>query len=167
MQPHKTILHAGCGGSPLPLYLAEHKETRLDIDPGVFPDIVSSLTDLGEIGEFDIVYCSHALEHLYSHEVPVALSEFYRVLKKGGAVIVWVPDLTDVECDDKVLFESPGGNITGKDMYYGHSKYVKANKHMAHKTGFTKKTLKKALQMFNKVTVVSDQCYSIMGSGVK
>lgn len=163
----KTVLHAGCGASPLPPYLKGHREVRLDIDRGVSPDIVASLTGLGEIGEYDIVFCSHTLEHLYTHEVSDAIDEFYRVLKKDGVLIVWVPDLTNVQCDDTVLFKAPGGWITGKDMYYGFSKYVQSNPYMAHKTGFTRTTLKNTLTRFRNINIVSDGCYSIMGTGIK
>ena len=44
------------------------------------PDIVASMMDLGEIGEFDVVLCSHALEHLHKEDVDTALNEFSPVV---------------------------------------------------------------------------------------
>ena len=42
---------------------------------------------------FDLILCNHVLEHIPDHEK--AISELYRVLKKGGTLIVQVPiDLT-------------------------------------------------------------------------
>ena len=41
----------------------------------------------------DVIYTSHTLEHLAFRDVPTALKEFYRVLKKGGQLEVAVPDL--------------------------------------------------------------------------
>ena len=116
----KTILHIGCGGDPLPDYLgigsstdylgigsSNFKETRLDISEINKPDIVASMTDMGDIGEYDAVLCNHALEHLHPYEVPIALSEFLRVLKKGGSAMVFVPDLEDVKPTEEVILQSP------------------------------------------------------------
>ena len=41
----------------------------------------------------DAVFSSHNIENLYPHEVPVALSEFLRVLKPDGFVVITCPDL--------------------------------------------------------------------------
>lgn len=104
------------------------------------------MTDMGDIGPFDAIYCSHALEHLYPHDVATALSEFRRVLRPGGKVMVIVPDLEGVEATDEPLFVSPSGPITGRDMIYGLARYVAATPYMAHRTGFVRETLAKALQ---------------------
>ncbi|WP_373031618.1 methyltransferase domain-containing protein [Sulfurovum sp.] len=164
----KKVLHAGCGDEQLPPYLAGLLETRLDIDDKVKPDVVAPITDLGDIGEFDVVYCSHTLEHLYQHQVEIALAEFKRVLKKGGVVIIAVPDLTDVQCDDVVMYESPAGPITGRDMYYGLDWFVAANPYMGHNTGFTRPSLKKALEeFFTDVKIINHTKFNVVGIGVK
>ena len=41
----------------------------------------------------DAVFSSHNIEHLYPHEVPLALKEFMRVLKPDGFVLMTCPDL--------------------------------------------------------------------------
>jgi predicted SAM-dependent methyltransferase len=79
------LLHAGCGGSALPEFLDRYDEVRLDIDPEAKPDIVASLTDMGEIGQFDAVFCSHCVEHLYPDDVRVALKELHRVTRDDGS----------------------------------------------------------------------------------
>ena len=163
----KTVLNIGCGNSELPHYLKGHLETRLDIDPGVFPDIVASALDLGNIGEFDIVYSCHVLEHLYEYQVETAVSEMHRVLRVGGVIIAHVPDLSDVQCTEEVLYVSEAGPITGRDMYYGLRTFLEINPYMAHKTGFVKETFKKALGIFNDVQVMEDRKYNMMGVGVK
>ena len=163
----KTLLHIGCGSDPLPAWLSDFKETRLDINEAVNPDIVASMLDLGDIGTFDAVLCRHALEHLYPHEVEIALAEFHRVLKQGGHLMVFVPDLQDVQATDEVLFESPSGPISGLDLIYGFRPATKANIYMQHKTGFVQETLEKALQGFSKVVVNRLSNFDMMGAAIK
>lgn len=152
----------------MPPYLAAHHETRLDIDENAHPDIVAPLTELGDIGPFDVVFCSHTLEHLHQYQVEIALSEFYRVLSPGGVVMITVPDLTDVPCTDVVMYESEAGPITGRDMYYGLDWYVKENPYMGHNTGFTGDSLKKALEQFFKdIKIINHTKYNVSGIGVK
>lgn len=134
------VLHAGCGRAPLEFF-NDYEEVRLDIDPLVEPDIVASLTDLGEIGPFDTIYCSHSVEHLKRQEVPVALREFLRVLKPGGLLLLIVPDLEDVPPTEDVLFVSPSGPITGLDLIYGKTEGA----YMRHQSGFTRDTMIGAL----------------------
>lgn len=163
-----SILHVGCGREPLPAWLDHYDEVRLDIDPGCEPDIVAGMTDLGQIGPFDAVYSSHALEHLYPHDVPVALAEFRRVLREGGALLVFVPDLDGVQATHDVVYQSPSGPITGLDMIYGRLCYLKHAPHMAHHTGFTRETLGQALSDagFQGVTVMQVPEHNLMGGGV-
>jgi|EndMetStandDraft_2_1072991.scaffolds.fasta_scaffold51498_3 SAM-dependent methyltransferase len=134
------ILHVGCGGDALPSWLAG-EETRLDIDPATEPDIVASMTDMGRIGEYDVVYCSHALEHLFLHEIRPALREFRRVLKPGGRAVVIVPDAQGVSPTEEVLFVSPAGPVTGLDLLYGMRSRIAACPYMAHRYGFVSMTL--------------------------
>lgn len=123
-----------------------HAETRLDIDPGCSPDIVASMTDLGDIGPFDTVFSCHCLERLAPHDVPIALSEFRRVLKPGGNVIIMVPDLEGVSPTDEVLFISPAGPICGLDLFYGLRTALAERPYMAHRTGFVSQTLQAVLE---------------------
>jgi len=105
--------------------------------------------------QFDMVYCSHNLEHYYRHDVPRVLNGFFNVLKTGGAVHIIVPDLLEVmkkvvhnnmDIDD-VLYQSGMGPIMVSDVIYGYSKQIEASgvEFFAHKTGFTKKSLVLAL----------------------
>lgn len=113
----------------------------MDIDPCVSPDIIAPLTDMGDIGQYTIAYCSHALEHLAPHDIDKALSEFYRVLEPNGFLIVIVPNLDGIKPDGTVYYESAAGPITGLDMFYGKASFVEANPFMAHKFGFILSTL--------------------------
>lgn len=163
------VLHAGCGGAPLPVdYFPTAEETRLDIDPAMKPDVVASLTDMGDIGGFDAVYTAHCLEHLYPHEVPVALGEIRRVLRDGGYAMVIVPDLDGVQPTDDVVYESPCGPISGLDMYYGHSRLIPDHPYMAHHCGFVADTLKRAMEAsgFSSVSTRSSN-RNLIAIGVK
>lgn len=164
----KKILHVGCGSDPLPEWL-KGIETRVDIDANVHPDIIANMTNLGDIGTFDIVLARHTLEHLAPHEVGTALKEFGRVLNKDGSVIVFVPDLQDVKATDEVLFISPAGQIAGLDLMYGFRKALAECPYMAHKTGFVSDTLKVALEQagFEKVVTTRLGNYDLMGVGKK
>ena len=142
----KSLLHVGCGGDALPQWLGEFSETRLDIDETHNPHIVADMRTLGNIGPFDAVFCSHALEHLFPHDVKTALQEFVRVLNPGGAVILFVPDLEGVQATEDVLFISPAGPICGLDLIYGYRPMLKDKPHMAHKTGFTAASLARELE---------------------
>ena len=137
-----TVLHVGCGRQPLPEWLDGHDEVRLDIDPGVEPDIIASMTDLGDIGPFDVLYTSHTLEHLYPDEVPIALAEFRRVLKPGGFATIIVPNLDGILPTEDVVYEAPSGPVCGLDMYYGAGSRIGNNRYMAHHCGFVPSTLK-------------------------
>jgi ubiquinone/menaquinone biosynthesis C-methylase UbiE len=126
--------------------MGDCEETRLDIDPACAPHVVAPMTDMGEIGPFDALYTSHCLEHLYPHQVRLALAEFLRVLKPGGHALIIVPDLEGVEPTEAVLYDSPAGPICGLDMYYGKASFIAESPYMAHHCGFVRETLEGAIQ---------------------
>ena len=153
----KTFLHVGCGpknqSSCLGFDNDNWKEIRLDIDKNVNPDIVGTLTDMKsvETGSVDAVYSSHNIEHIFPHEVPIALSEFYRVLKEDGIVVITCPDLQgagEALAQDKLfetLYEGHDGPVTAFDVLFGHRETTAGgNIFMVHKGGFTYSTLDRA-----------------------
>jgi SAM-dependent methyltransferase len=151
-----VVLHVGCGApDPAKLPAAYFpqglwRELRLDIDPQVSPDIQASITDMAIVptGSVDAVWSAHNLEHLFAHEVPLALAEFARVLRPGGFVLVTMPDLQQVaelvarDLLEDAAYQSMMGPIAPLDMLYGHGASIAAgNTFMAHRTGFTARTL--------------------------
>ena len=153
----KTFLHVGCG----PLYfdpvtqqpkrpkgfdLNSWNELRLDINPAVNPDVVGTMTDMSAVpsGSVDAVFSSHNIEHLYPHEVPIALAEFKRVLRPNGFVVITCPDLQSVcalVAQGKLTepaYISPAGPIAPLDILYGHRPPMsQGNLYMSHRCGFT------------------------------
>lgn len=159
-RPGRKFLHVGCGSARKPdvglgFRGGEWNEIRLDIDPAAAPDVVSSMIDMSPVptGSVDAVYSSHNIEHLYPHEVPIALAEFFRVLKPDGFVVLTCPDLQSL-CrrivDDKLdepAYLSPVGPIAPLDILYGYRPAMAAgNLYMAHRTGFTLSTLVAAVR---------------------
>ncbi|MBM3531924.1 MAG: class I SAM-dependent methyltransferase [Alphaproteobacteria bacterium] len=151
----RVVLHAGCGGNrkeqmPPGFQGPEWREIRYDINPGEAPHIVGSITDMSAVatGSIDAVFSSHVIEHLYAHEVPVALREFYRVLKPDGFLVLTCPDLQSVAeqiASGKLLepaFRAPSGPISAIDILYGYRPSLSAgNLFMAHRYGFTAASL--------------------------
>lgn len=152
---NKTFLHVGCGPKHKDRTTAgfardDWQELRLDIDAAAAPDIVGTMTDMSAVADasVDAVFSSHNIEHLYPHEVPVALAEFRRVLTPDGFVVVTCPDLQSVcalIADDKLLepaYTAPAGPIAPLDILYGHRPAMaRGNLYMAHRCGFTARVL--------------------------
>ncbi len=140
------------------------REIRVDIDPTAEPDILATTTDLSMVatGSVDGIWSSHNIEHLFAHEVPVALAEYHRVLRPGGVLFVVTPDLQllgqflSEDRFDETIYQSPAGPIAAHDIIFGHRVAVAAGRvAMAHRTGFTAGSLERALRAagFAQVTI--------------
>lgn len=156
----KKLLNVGGGNKSIalpPLY-AGFEQVLLDIDPAGAPDIALDARELAtlEAGGFDGIYCSHNLEHYYRHDVPRVLSGFLHVLGEGGFAHIRVPDLQELmrisvanglDVED-VLYQSPAGPINVLDVLYGYGVEIEKSGQdfYAHKTGFTPKSLSRALE---------------------
>ncbi len=165
----KTFLHVGCG----PKYknrttagfnTPDWHELRFDIDRSVNPDLVGTMTNMSavESESVDAVFSSHNIEHLYPHDVPVALAEFKRVLNPGGFAVITCPDLQSVcalIADDKLTeaaYTSPAGPIAPIDILYGYrDAMARGNLYMAPRCGFTHRVLTGTLQAAGFPVVIS------------
>jgi SAM-dependent methyltransferase len=156
----KTFLHVGCGPkkkeqTTRTFAQPDWQEIRFDIDQAARPDIVGTMLDMSAVAaeSVDAIFSSHNIEHLYPHEVPLALKEFLRVLKPDGFLVLTCPDLQSVArliADDKLTdaaYTSPAGPIAPLDILYGHrSQMAAGNLYMAHRCGFTLRVLIGTLQ---------------------
>jgi ubiquinone/menaquinone biosynthesis C-methylase UbiE len=161
----RVVLIAGCGEEGQQWVQQGWSVVRLDIDPRTNPDIVGDMTNLGDVGPFDAIACNNALEHLYPHEVNKALGEFYRVLNKGGNVIICVPDLQDIKATEDLI---PEIGMCGLHLMYGDAALIEEFPHMAHHSGFVEETLRRVMENAGfQVTTQRLPCHQLMGIGTK
>lgn len=154
------VLNVGGGSKTIeiPSHFHGWEHVLLDIDRTRNPDIVCDARELTALlpAQFDAVYCSHNLEHYYKHEVMSVLQGFLHVLKSDGFAEIRVPDLEsvmkrvverDMDLED-ILYVSPSGPITVRDVIYGWSLEIERSgvDFYAHKTGFTATSLKSAIE---------------------
>ena len=132
----------------------EWQEIRVDVDPKTKADIIADITDMSNIRDacVDAVFSSHTLEHIYTSQVPLALAEFYRVIKPGGFVAMYLPDISKVakavldgKLDD-TLYVSDSGPIRAVDIIYGMEGAIYECPPMMHKTAFTSASITRKLQ---------------------
>lgn len=162
----KTFLHVGCGPvcldstsgkstRPKGFSFEDWNELRLDINPDVNPDVVGTMTDMSAVASesVDAIFSSHNIEHLYPHEVPIALAEFKRVLRHDGFVVITCPDLQSVcalVAEGKLTeaaYISPAGPIAPLDILYGYRPPMsQGNLYMSHRCGFTLNVLLATLE---------------------
>jgi dolichol-phosphate mannosyltransferase len=102
----QRVLHAGCGSGQVDLGLRHWLDiTACDFSAGAVamyaqvnaPYCQVRQADILQLpfgdGEFDGVYNLGVMEHFTNEEIQRALSEFYRVLKPGGKVVIfWPPE---------------------------------------------------------------------------
>jgi hypothetical protein len=157
----RVLLHVGCGhanldGIPLSgFHQSTWQEVRLDADASVSPDIVGTMVVMDAVadGFADAIFSSHGIEHLYWHDVPLALAEFRRVLKDDGFAVITCPDVqaaAQMIAEDRMFetaYQSPAGAITPFDILYSYRPFVAANPQwMSHHCGFTLSTLMAVLK---------------------
>jgi len=151
----RKVLNVGGGPktTPMPAIYQGWEQVYLDVDPRCKPDVVCDARELTRLkgGEFDAVYCSQNIEHYYRHDAIKVLLGFVHVLKADGFAHVLTPDIGELmrvvveknlDIDD-VLYPSPAGLITVRDVIYGFGQEIERSgaDFFAHKTGFTKKSL--------------------------
>jgi len=156
----RRVLNVGGGSKSIaiPAHYDGWDHLLLDIDPKVNPDVLCDARELTalEPASFDAVYCSHNLEHYYPHDGARVLQGFKHVLNSAGFAEIRVPDIASVmrACVERnmdvndVLYMSPGGPISARDVLYGWEKQIRdsGNDFYAHKTGFTAKALTATLE---------------------
>ena len=157
----RNVLDVGGGhrDNALPPHYAGWQRLMLDVDPNAEPDVLLDARQLRRLpaAQFDAVYCSHNLEHYHEHEVAQVLAGFAHVLKSpAGFVEIRVPDVQAVAQEiagrgrdmGDTLYTSPAGPIRVVDVLYGYGRAIEQSgvDFYAHKTGFTRRSLRLALE---------------------
>ena len=164
------LLNVGGGSRVLPPRYEGCEQTLLDIDSSVNPDVCLDAKEIGRLAPnaYDVVYCSHNLEHFYQHDVDTVLKGFLHVLKPGGFADISVPNLEQLFKDMQVknldlqdiwYRNGSGLPITFHDVIYGWSMAMsQGNLYYAHKCGFTASSFYKELESagFTAIQIVLD-----------
>jgi|SRR5450631_4145486 SAM-dependent methyltransferase len=180
----RAVLNVGGGSKDLaiPSKYDGWRHIMLDIDARGGPDIVCDARELITLpgAQFDAVYCSHNLEHYYKHDGAKVLRGFLHVLKPDGFAELRVPDMEGVmkavvarNLDiEAILYVSPAGPISVRDVIYGWSKEIERSgvDFYAHKTGFTATSLNSMLREAGFVETamyVSDEAFELRALAFK
>jgi SAM-dependent methyltransferase len=151
----KTVIHVGAGGHTVPEEFwprDEWREISVDLDPTTGPDIVADICEIpldDETG--DAMFCSHVLEHVAEIDLTRVLSEFHRLLKPGGQLVIQVPDIQEAAqwiADGRgheamYHFADGVGQRAARplDLIYGSALDLGVRPLMGHRTGFTSTSL--------------------------
>jgi len=118
----KKVLHIAPEPCFQPLFEKQYGENYITAD--LFTPTVKVKMDIMNIQcadeTFDIIYCSHVLEHVSDDRK--AMSEFFRVLKKGGWAILNVPVLKSDKTHDDPSITDPKERL----IFYGQDDHVRA-----------------------------------------
>jgi len=123
-------LHIG-GKQPHPDWKIFDIEERPEVD------YVGNASDLSQFKDesIEVIYASHILEHFYyliDFELAFTLSEWYRVLKRNGKLMISVPDLS-VLCS---LYSQPNLDANTKFVIMRVIFGGQVNEYDVHKVGF-------------------------------
>ncbi len=139
---------------------ADYREgyNNIDSDPKFKPDLIGDVRKLNYADDsVDEILARDILEHISHREVLDVLKEWYRVLKKGGKLIIQIPNLFTIckhiiEIGDKITLTQTN-TFSGKGVpflndyirkIFGGQEY-EGN---FHKNGFTPDTI---MELFEKV----------------
>ncbi|MBK1695110.1 hypothetical protein CKO09_10220 [Chromatium weissei] len=164
----RQFLHIFCAEQhqteTLPIFQREQwRAMHCQLHSAAATDILSTINDIPN-ATVDAVYISHALEHLFLHEVKRLLAAARRVLKTDGFIVVTCTDL-QIACElvaanriTEPLYQSPAGAITAIDLLFGHQAAIATgDTGMTHRSGFTRDTLVTALTAaeFGRIGVIA------------
>lgn len=129
------------GSGQRPFGTPDHPWINIDVNPAWNPDVVASGDSLPYPDEtVDMIVLHHVLEHFGCGEGDSMLRECFRVLKPGGSLLVFVPD----------MYELVTGWINGRidTQIFLTNVYGAYMNHEAdrHRWGFTGRTLDRTLK---------------------
>lgn len=125
------ILDVGCGAN-------KADPSFIGVDPYYEGDTVNVKAYMWDMpfgdGTVDGIVCFSALEHISKFKIGPTLTEFERVLKPGGMLILVVPDLLFCAIE---FIKNPNVNWN-MDLIFG----IQSHEGEYHRTGFTEEILR-------------------------
>jgi glycosyltransferase involved in cell wall biosynthesis len=141
-------LNLGCGNKRLSNYV------NVDIVKNENVDEVFQLYDIPyQDNSISSINCEHALEHVSFERVRQAIKEWMRVLKPGGELLLYLPDLE--ECARKYLTADNSRTVNyipEKEWFRATIFGIQRNEngsdteHQFHLSGFSKEEIKQLLE---------------------
>lgn len=127
------------------------------------PDIVCDIRDLkfAKDNEYDLVRASHVLEHFSLEEIPAVLSEWRRVIKSDGYLVICTPDY--IALSWRAILKPSGFHLDKKTYQNGWINGLYAldlPPEFRHKIVFTYQSLTKLLNE-NGFKVIGKQHYRV------
>lgn len=159
-------LNLGCGDKILPHYI------NVDLAPdrdGVKPDLVHDVRTLStfETGSVDEVLSVHLIEHLNQWDVGAALSEWARVLRPGGWLVIECPNMLSACAallDDPDAASDSQGTRAQRTMWAFYGSPAPGDPLMMHRWGYTPESLSKLLVEAGLVDIRSEEPRFKLGS---
>ena len=142
------VLNIGAGPktTPIPPHYDGWEVVRLDTEAENEPDLLMDAIELDtlEPGQFDAVYASHLLEHIYPADLERFMAGVWHVLTDDGLAEFRVPDglaackrAAQAGNLDAFCYQSPAGAITAWDILYGYLPFQKRfGRPMAHHSAY-------------------------------
>jgi predicted SAM-dependent methyltransferase len=126
----KIKLHLGCGKNHFEGYI------NIDLRETSATDLECDITCLPfDDNTAELIETYHVIEHLPRYDLPRALKEWFRVLKKDGKLVIECPDF------DRTVMEYLEGNVDRIDNIFGLQRFPGD----AHLFGYNFMRLKKNL----------------------
>lgn len=147
-------LNIGCGDKILPGYI---NVDVVQARAGKTPDVIADVRDLSvfDTGYADEVMAIHVVEHFWRWEVENVVSEWIRVLKPGGLLVLECPNLLSaceaLLADPYRAAQSDQAGQRSMWVFYGDPQWK--DPLMVHRWGYTPDSLKEMLQGLGLVDV--------------
>jgi predicted SAM-dependent methyltransferase len=156
-----TCLDLGSGHCPVQLdpYFVISVDARKDMNPTICCDLKKIPLDSNSV---DMIYSSHVLEHFTFSEIHGVLTEWLRVLKVGGEIMLRLPDIT-YACRSVLNNQY---DAVAQAVLYGSQQYPLD----FHKCGFTPGFLASFLKQFpvtGRITTPAEMIHDMVFSGTK
>lgn len=129
-------LHLGCGH----IHLSE--DINVDIKALETVDVIADINELPFRKEsVSLIESYHVVEHIPRQRVEDCLKEWYRVLEKGGWLIIECPDF-DQNCKDYLAAKTAEETLHGMQFIFGGDTIAPED---AHRWGYNFQLLGKIL----------------------